>query len=214
MPLIKRKKTIRNALRDVLLAPFVVIGVSLCVHRWLLITTFCVTLVVMWMAREPLSGLVPGTRTIFTWVGVCLVLMLAAVPLAIRDYFADGGYEVVWVPDKRCLESAAGHIQHLIAGDLSAFYCCLSETTRLKVSMEAFEARIRSITKRMGFPAGVSNLIEVEMFSEARPVDDNSATADCAVSVLLTHANQGRSEMQLYLNSNESFQIVDFEFYA
>lgn len=210
--LIRRRKTIRSAILDVVLAPFVLMLIMAWVNRVWLALILALMLFSMWMAPEPAAKLIPDVETLATCLGAMAVIAIAAIPLAIRDYFSEGGYETVGQPTEGCLDAAAEYADQLIAGDIDGLYSSFSTRLRAEISAEGFGNVISAITKAIGPPVSIADLEELAIPEQVFTEPDNEPAFDCMVRVILSHADQQESAILLGLNSRHSLGIAKFQF--
>ncbi|MEZ5942387.1 MAG: hypothetical protein R3C18_13420 [Planctomycetaceae bacterium] len=211
MALIKRKKTIRGALRDVAIAPFVFILAMAWANRFWLALAIGLMLFCMWMAREPLAGLIPNTETLYMWLGVIAFIAIAAVPLAIRDYFSNRGYETVWQPTKGCFEATKQHVDLLISGNFQQFHSSFSESLQFHLPRIQFQSDFDALIREFGALQSISDMEEMEIPEHIFTDPDYDSATDCIVQVALNHAGHNKSLIALYLNSSKSFEITNIQ---
>jgi hypothetical protein len=212
MALVKRKRTIRAAIRDILLAPFAFILAGIVTSLVWLVLAVVLMLFSMWMAREPLTNLLPSMDTVYTIIGVIVFVAIAAIPLALRDYFSNGGFETVWEPTSGCLHAAKRHVDQLIAGNVSGFCSVFSHTLHLELPQTEFDSEFKTLTNELGWPVSIADQEEAEIPEHVFNDPDYDSTIDCIVQVVMNHSNDKQSLIALYLNSAKSFEISNLQF--
>ena len=214
MTLISRKKTIRNALRDVAMAPFVFIFVMAWANRIWIVLAILLMLFCMWMAHDPLAGLVPSLENLYIWLLVIAFIAIAALPLAIRDYFSNGGYETVWRPTDGYQAAAIKHVGALLAGDSHRLISSLSPRFKTRTNLDYFAVEITSFSKDMGPSVSVTSVDEKEIPRQVFEDPGYNSEIDCVVQIILSDLNRQNFRVVLFLNSRHSFQIAGFQFEA
>ena len=211
MALVKRKRTIRAAIRDILFAPvaFILVGI-LSNLVWLGLAAILM-LFTMWMAREPFANLLPSRETIYLLFGVMVVVAVAAIPLALRDYFSDGGYETVWQPTSGCLHATERYIDQLIKGNVPGFCSAFSPVLQAEIPIAEFDREFRVLTDELGWPLSIADHEETEIPDYIYNDPDYDSTTDCIVQIVMNHSGAKQSLIALHLNSAESFQISNVQ---
>ncbi len=210
--LVKRKKTIRGALRDVAIAPFVLVLAMAWANRFWLALAIGLMLFCIWMAREPLAGLIPNMETLYMWIFVIAFIAIAAIPLAIRDYFSNGGFETVWEQTDGSLDAAKRHLDLLIQGDVPEFYSAFSEELQSEIPRTEFQAILDTMIRELGPLESISDIEETEIPEYVFTNPDFDSTIDCIVQVVVNHSGQNKSLVAFYLNSTNSFEIANIQF--
>ncbi len=211
MALVKRKRTIRAAIRDILLAPFVFILAGIVTNLVWLFLIVGLMLFSMWMAREPLANLLPSVETVCTIIGVIVFVAIAAIPLALRDYFSNGGFETVWEPTSGCLHAAKQHVDQLIGGNVSGFCSAFSPALHLEFSQTEFDTEFKTLANELGWPVSIADQQETEIPEDVFNDPDYDSTIDCIVQIVMNHSNDRQSQIALYLNSAKSFEISNLQ---
>jgi hypothetical protein len=150
MPLIQRKRTIPAAIRNVLIAPFVLVLAMVVSNRWILFFALCLLLFCYWVNSQPIQLPLIQQKDVIIWLGVFAFIMIAATPLAIRDYFSNGGMETVWEPDAACVEEGRHLAKLLLDRDDRGFYEELTEELKAKVSLAEFTQSVDVFETRVG----------------------------------------------------------------
>ena len=211
MALVKRKRTIRSAICDVLLAPFVFILAGIVTSLVWLALVFGLMLFCMWTAREPLATLIPSMETVYTMLGVIVFVAIAAIPLALRDYFSNGGFETVWEPTGESLNAAKSHIDKLIARDVTGFCSAFSSARQSELQQSEFDSEFKSLTDELGWPVSIANHAEIEIPEHVFSGPDYDSTIDCIVQIIMNHSGDKQSIVFLYLNAAKSFEISNLK---
>ena len=165
----------------------------------------------MWMANEPLVNLLPSLETGYMLLGVMAFVAFAAIPLALRDYFSNGGYETIWQPTSGCLHAAIRHIDQLISGNVPGFWSAFSHTLQSEIPAEEFSREFRALTDELGWPVSIASHEESEIPDYVYNDPNYDSTIDCIVQIVLNHAGTNQSLLSLYMNSEESFQISNLQ---
>jgi hypothetical protein len=213
MPLIRRPRSLWKALRDVAIAPpmFLLVGV-LAGLPWVLLSLVLVAC--LWLAAEPLGDLAPWGEVVFGIGGVAAIVTVAAIPLAMRDYFSGGGCETVWMRSPACEDAARGYAELLIAGDGHRVYDRFAPSLRAELPRSLLEHSIRVLHAHWGPPIGIDRLEERPLDSPHHVAAAQRAGFDAQVNVVLVHESGRHSTLTLSLNCGDAFQIVEWEYFT
>ena len=202
----------RTAVWDVLLAPFVFLLVGIVSNLFWLGLILILMLFSMWMAREPLTDLVPSMETVYMLLGIIAFVAVAAIPLALRDYFSNGGFETVWEPTTSgCLHASKHHVNQLVAGDVVGFYSAFSTELQSRIPAEELDREFKYLTDELGFPVSIADQEESEIPKYVFNDPDYDSSIDCIVQIVMNHSNDRQSQIALYLNSAKSFEISNLQ---
>lgn len=204
MPYVQRKKSIVTAIKSILLAPVALLFVGIVTGLPFLILGAILCVWCMWMAGEPWGNVMPTQEQFIVCLIVVAFVALAAIPLAIRDYFSNGGYETVWEPSADLDEFARTIGNQLLAGDHDSVYACYSDELKSEVTRTQFEQRIRSVHDKLGRWVDIENACEVPGLL--------CRDASALVRVEFLHDSRLRSTLDLHLLDGASRQIVFFAY--
>lgn len=102
MPIVTRKRRLLSHVIDVFLAPFIFIGVNLVMGWWIIAFMGMVLLIVYCINGDVGDWHFSQETIVGSAIGI-LFISVAAIPLAIRDFFS-GDKEQIWIKDENCLE--------------------------------------------------------------------------------------------------------------
>jgi hypothetical protein len=212
MPLIPRRPTIQASFSKVILAPigFLLIGL---VTSWRILVVACVLMLFsMFMANEPLSGLVPSTEWFVTMVGVVIVIMIAAVPLAILEYLRPGSDGFTWVPTADCAEIARVYSRFLIEGRYQELYQNFSSELKAEFTYEQFSSTVSHWLAKNGACESVISASEVQLDAEDIAVETNRRGMDALIEVRILHESTSKRSVNMFcLSSQHDYQIVGID---
>lgn len=207
MPIITRKRTIRGALRDILIAPLVLVLAMTYANGWWLALCVLLAISLTWLNGEPLANLVPSRESLIIGLGTLAFIAFAAIPLAIRDYFSDGGMETVWVPSEETTSAARSLAQLLLARDYASYYEHFAPTLQARLPYDSFADEMMSLTYVAGPLIAIEDARELE-FADLQRFE--SSHFDAIVQVAFAHTWGRKSLLTLYLMCGENAQIVGF----
>lgn len=213
MSLIKRRKSIWPVLLEVVMTPFILIFTGFAIAwicRYLVVIGLGMMFFSMWMAGESFAGLTPSPETLYVLLGMLGLIYLAAIPLGIMDYYADGGYETHWQSTPGCLEAARTYAEKLVSGDIKGFYYLLSPELQAELPEEELRELINRRTQASGQFVSLLKNEEIEITTDDLSDPDFHPASDCVLHLVIRHASGKESMMVLYMNSLKSFQIEDF----
>jgi hypothetical protein len=209
MPLKPQKPTVRGAVQDVLLAPFVFVFAAAYTFRWILLFGVgCMALCRLFGAD--MSGLTPRRETVFSLIGSFALVAIAAIPLAIRDYFSGTGGGLVWEPDESCLTAIRGYAGMILTRDYGSLRKHLHPWITETTSPEEVIAAIDSATAGEPAPVAVHEVQEIPI-----PVETVSGIEDVdtiARVVLESSDHVPRVLLDFQLLSTAQYQIVAWRF--
>ena len=205
MPFRLRKRTIAEAMIDVLIAPFVFFAVLFVSSLPLLLLTIFLCLLSMWLAGEPLGNPLPTPEQWFVVLALWCVVALAAIPLAIRDYFSEHGYELVWEPSDECHEFARRTADQLLNEEFAAVYDQFSEELQSKMTLEQFEQHVQAIWGESG---------RWTSYGAAQEVRDGALypNANALIRIEFRHFAQKTSILELHVNHSEETKVLHFAY--
>ena len=210
MPIVKRRRTIRAALRDVAIAPFVFILFGFW-HNAIWLTFLVVLLIILMVSRPgPLADFLPSIEAFYNLLGVFALVALAAVPLALRDYVANGGYETVWEPSEQVNAKVQEFGELLIAGEYQAFHDHFSPLLKTRCSVVQLSGQMLDTNRLLGPPVSICHVTEVEIQEHAFSELGSDQSTDAVAQLQFSHATCRKSNLTLYLNTQQSFQITEF----
>ena len=209
MPIVRRKKTIRGALRDVAIAPFAFLLAGVVLNLAWLVLALILMLLCMSLGREPWMNLIPSKEVAFTLLGVIAFVALAAIPLAIRDYFADGGYEHVLEPSPEAVGRAREFAQSLMKADYDACYQQFSPALRSEMSLAEFRVTAGLFTSDWA-PDSIDHIAEVGVSGMVVAEPDFADKIDTTVQVAFAYRGDPCIVLALYLNSKKAYQVEMF----
>jgi hypothetical protein len=210
MPLVTHKKTIKDAIRDVAIAPFV----FLLVNAWDNIHWLILGLILMffsvWLAGENLAALIPTKNAVFIFLIMIVFIAVAAIPLALRDYLFGDKYQLVWTPTPGCITAALSHVNTMIAGDLGRFYFAFSPKLKSIITEKQFFCNHDKVWSKNGKPVEILDVNEIEITGEMFYNPEYDKEVDCIVQISLRCELGNKSNLLLCYNTQSFFQIVDF----
>jgi hypothetical protein len=205
MPVKPKKPTIRGAVQDVLFAPFLFVFVAVYSFRWILLFAVgCMAL--CWLLGADMLGLVPRRETVFALIGSFAVVAIAAIPLAIRDYFSGKGSGFVWEPDESCLTAVRGYAEMILSREYGSLQKHLHPWITATKSQEEVIAAIDSATAGEPAPVAVHHVEEIPIPADA--VSDVEDVDTVARVVLESSDHVPRVLLDFQLLSTAHYQIV------
>jgi hypothetical protein len=211
MPIITRKRTIRGALRDILIAPLVLVLAMTYANRWWLTLCALLAISLTWLNGVPLANLVPSRESLAIGLGTLAFIAFAAIPLAIRDYFANGGMETVWVRSEETTAAARSLAQSLLARDYSSYYKHFAPGLQARLPYDTFADNIAALTQATGPLIAIEDARELEFAAPQRFESAQPPSFDAIVQVTIAHPLGRKSMLTLHLMSIVQAQVVDFK---
>lgn len=212
MPVIPRGPSIRASLRKVIIAPVGFLLVTVVLNWWVWVAALVLLLFSMLMAHEPLSSFVPGSECFVTMAGVAIVIMIAAVPLTIYEYFRPGSDGFTWIPTVECAEIARVYSRLLIEGKLAEFYKKFSTELSAEFTHERFCSIIELWLLAHGECESVVSAGEVEIAPEDIAGEIGCRSMDALIEVVVIHKPSSKRSVNLFhVNTRNHYQIVGFE---
>jgi hypothetical protein len=209
MPLVKRKRSLLDIPINVMGAPFVFLFVNFVMAAPFLVLGLILLLFCMWMAGEPLSAHVPTKETIYLLLGTIVGIALAAIPLAIRDYFANGGYDTVWERTPECIQAGETYANLVLTQQYESLYAKFSEHLRTERTLSELCMRFEAISKSVGPPVAVNSVDEDVMSQPTSTEEDGGDDVDGILRIVFDHENDNQSVLVLFLNCNRAFEVVE-----
>ncbi len=213
MPLVQRKRTVLSAIRDVCIAPFVFVLAAIYLRWWRVLLIIGMMLPCMWLAREPLASLAPTRDDLWVLLFCLGFVALAAIPLAIRDYFSDGGFETVWQRDDACVAAGQRYASLLIEGNLKSLYERFSEDLQKRMPMAALLALQYERVSGMGIIISLLEVNEKEIPYQVFSAKGFDSRIDAVVQIVMQHeVGSATSTLVLYLNCRDDYRIMAFRY--
>lgn len=204
----KRRKSLLKTLRDILISPFVFVFVVAWSNRIILCLTLVFMLFCMWMNKESLRDLIPNQETLVITLLSFGFISFAAVPLALRDYFSDSRYELLWIPTDGASEAGERIAQQLLAGDIQQLYSSFSPELKSRLSDKQFAAWLSSVFELGGAPDSIVVVFEKTINPEYFTDSKYDATIDCCLDVFLQKSASIFYLLSLQLKSTREFEIA------
>ena len=212
MTIIRTKRTIRAAIASVLLAPFITMTIGFLSSLFFFLLILPLLLFCMWVSREPLTDLWPSMETIYVILGSMVFIAVAAIPLAIRDFFSTGGYETVWQPTDGSQEAAEHYAASLRNGHLHEFVSELPGWSKGECVREDFLADAKMVLDELGPITSIEDVEEIAIAEELLNDTDYDVSVDSVVQVFFMHSGQENwSMLTLQMKSLESFRLMRAE---
>ena len=204
MPLCQQKRTLASTIGQIFLAPFIFLAVNILSSSVFLLLALSLLVWSIWLNQQPLASLIPPWKSLGLSGLIVLFLMLAAIPLAIRDHFANGGYERVWKKSAAALEAGQQYAEWLRTGQLDALAAHF--TPALKAD-PPFRRGHHQWPEFLWLNDPPIQLLD----AEERHLTDETAfdwQCDTHVSFRYLHRSSQISQGSMFLDSQNDYQIV------
>lgn len=174
---------------------------------WLLLIAV-LWLVSIWLSGQPVGLWLPDRETIFILMGVMVFVALAAIPLVIRDCFANRGYERIWVPTPKATDVASGYIGWLIDEQPDRLYERFSPELKARVGIDLLNEQFDWMKRGIGLPCFLKSIRELEL-PGGKPFADYEF--DCVVQGVTLHDQDQPASFIFYLDSRSDFEIAGYQ---
>gem|GEM_PF-5777472 len=174
---------------------------------------------------EDWSEYYPSQETIVVSLYGIAFISIAAIPLAIRDFFSGEDKELIWLPDEKCVSLSARFANCLLARDFNGAFNLLHPEEQSCTSLDEFISTFASIWDSLGNPEWICDVRELKL-KEAKSCSEydhlsisEELDAAMAVTEVIFVCSQKNVEseglkkhlLRLYLYSDDQdYRVVAF----
>ena len=141
------------------------------------------------------------------------LIMAAGIPLAIRDYFSNGGMETVWEPDAACLEEGRRMAKLLLDRDDRSLYESMTAESRSALSLSELSKSLDALEARVGRLRSVADVAEVPIPHGLYSHPDFNARFEASIRIRFESDKPTENPVAVvYLKCREGFSVVSCQF--
>lgn len=210
MPYVKRKKRIRDAVSGVVTASLLFTVPSLVLWPFAVGFGNCCN----WLSGASMKSVVPTVEELIPFLLLGVFIAIVATPLALRDHFSNGRYEIAFEPSNEVMDQARIYAKMLLNQQFGAIYKSFSDELQSNESVDEFLSELNFGLKPFGVPAKIESVQEVEGGYASEMAEDIDSVIDSQpdphVTVHFSHGRKGESVLTLQLERNPKFRISHF----
>lgn len=212
MPLLKRKRSILEPIRDIALTPFILVIFGIFNARWILLFASVLVVFCYFLDPQQFRFRIPNQEDVVICLLFYFIVVVVATPLALRDYLSDGGYEITWQADE-AYENYGRDVAHLlIAEEFALFRDSFTDELRAQHSIESLISMFRDYGENVARRESLQGVEELEF----RPTKSEKRKLDPRINALVAVYFQCTDRnlihiLELYLTFDAGFRIAQFK---